>query len=50
MTSDLPTHSTVGDEENVRQHLRRRQEEYTLYGAEGRRFAAGVRALVDGVE
>ena len=49
MTSDFPTHSEIG-EETVRQHLRRRQEEYVLYGAEGRRFAAGVRALVDGVE
>lgn len=49
MTADFPTSLEIA-EENVRQHLRRRQEEHTLYGAEGRRFAAGVRALVDGVE
>ena len=49
MTSDFPTHSEQG-EENVRRYLRRRQEEHTLYGEDGRRFAAGVRALVDGVD
>ena len=49
MSHDFPTHSEIA-EENVRQHLRRRQEEHTLYGEEGHRVAAGVRALVDGVE
>lgn len=49
MSEERPTFSDIG-EENVRQMLRRRCDERALYGAEGRRFAAGVRALVDGVE
>lgn len=31
MSSDFPTHSEIG-EENIRQFLRRRNEEYLLYG------------------
>lgn len=34
MSEERPTFSGIG-EENVRQHLRRRQEEYVLYGTKG---------------
>jgi len=49
MTTDFPTHGEVG-EENVRQYLRRRQEEYALFGAaHGARYDWGaVRDLLDG--